>query len=72
MEKKMCVINGFLFRLLTVKAVARKTMVLAGKMLEKVVKAGAISFTHRHVKEHCTGKSVFATAQIVAMVGENG
>jgi len=72
MEKKMCLINGFLFRLFTVKAVAWKTMGFTEKKLEIVVKTVASSFTHRHVKEHCSEKSLFPTALLVAMSGKDG
>jgi hypothetical protein len=43
-----------------------------GKNLEIVVKTAASSFTHRHVKEHCSEKSLFPTALLVAMSGKNG
>jgi hypothetical protein len=72
MEKKMCLINGFLFWLFTVKAVAWKTIGITGKNLEIVVKTVASSFTHRHVKEHCSEKSLFPSALLVARSAKNG
>jgi hypothetical protein len=52
MGKEMCLINSILFRLFTVKVVAWKTIEFTGKMIGKMVKTVASSFTHRHVKEH--------------------
>jgi hypothetical protein len=47
-------------------------MGFTGKNLETVVKTVAISFTHRHDKEHRSEKSLFPTALLVAMSGKNG
>jgi hypothetical protein len=70
MEKKIRLINEFLFRLFTVKAVAWKTMEITGNNLEIAVKTISGSSTHRHVRKHRPEKSLFPTALLVAMSGE--
>jgi hypothetical protein len=68
----MCLINGFLFRLFTVKAAAWKTMGFTGKNWEIPVKNVFSSFAHRHVEEQPPEKSLIVTALFVALSAENG
>lgn len=71
MEKKMCLINGFVFRLFTVKAVSWKAIAFTGKNWETALKKVSSSSAYQHVKEHRLEKSLIPTALIVAMSGEN-